>query len=205
MSESTYIPLALTVMLGPQILVPMLLITRKDPIKSSLAYILSVTATIVLTTYIYYFVIYTTHFHELSSHGEPIIKYVLACILFFVLIKTVVKRKKITHPPKWMKNVTDASLKKIALIGFMLIAFMPGDIAMEFTVGSLLNTNSHTLVQAIPFFCMVSFIASIPLLIYLSFGKKGNQLMTQLNSWLNTHGYVINIITLSIFIYLILF
>lgn len=205
MTDMTFVPLAFTVMLGPQVLVPMLLITRKDPIKSSLTYILSITSTIILTTAIYYFVIKATHFHKIASHGEPIFKYILACILFFILIKTIINRKKLTKPPKWMESVTESSLKKIFLIGFLLIAIMPGDIAMSFTVGGLLNTHNDTLISALPFFILVSFIATIPLLIYLSFGEKGHQLINKLNVWLNTHGYIINIITLSIFIYLILF
>ncbi|PWK18583.1 GAP family protein [Xanthomarina spongicola] len=205
MDNLTFVPLAFTVMLGPQILVPMLLITRKDPVKSSLVYILSITASIILTTYIYYFVIQATHFHKLSSHGKPYFKYLLAGILFYILIKTIINRKKLTKLPKWLESVKNATLSRIALIAFFLIALMPGDIAMSFTVGSLLNTHNSSILGAFPFFAMVSLISAIPLFVYWSFGKKGNQIMDKLNIWLNTHGYVINILTLSIFIFLILF
>ena len=54
MTNIPVLPLSLTVMLGPQILVAVLLITRKDPIKSSVIYITAVLATLILTTFIYY-------------------------------------------------------------------------------------------------------------------------------------------------------
>jgi hypothetical protein len=38
MGDIAILPFALTVMLGPQILVSMMLITRKDVVKSSLVY-----------------------------------------------------------------------------------------------------------------------------------------------------------------------
>ncbi|GGG52811.1 hypothetical protein GCM10010976_24870 [Bizionia arctica] len=103
-----------------------------------------------------------------------------------------------------MANINDAPLKKIALIAFLLIAIMPGDIAVIFTVAGFLNLKNSTLTEIIPFVSLVTFIASTPLLVYFSFGKKGNQLMSSLNNWLNTHGYLINVMTLMVFIYLIL-
>jgi hypothetical protein len=204
MSNLHFLPLALTVMLGPQILVPMLLITRKDPVKSSLVYIISLCTTIVLLTFIYYYIISATHLHDMSMHGKPIFKYLLVGILLFLIIRTIINRKKLTNPPKWMDDITNASLKKIALIGFLLIALMPGDVAVTFTVASFLDRDHVAFMDVFPFFALISLIASSPLLVYLSFGKKGNQIMTTLNNWLNTHGYLINILTLSVFIYLIL-
>jgi hypothetical protein len=140
----------------------------------------------------------------MSMHGEPIFKYVLVGILLFLIIRTIINRKKLTNPPKWMDDITNASLKKIALIGFLLIALMPGDVAVTFTVASFLDRDHVAFMDVFPFFALISLIASSPLLVYLSFGKKGNQIMTTLNNWLNTHGYLINILTLSVFIYLIL-
>ncbi|WP_188465361.1 GAP family protein [Bizionia arctica] len=204
MSNLHYLPLALTVMLGPQILVPMILITRKDPVKSSLVYILTLSTSLCFFTFLYYYLISTTHMHTMSMHGKPIFKYLLVGIFIFLIIKNIINRKKLTKPPKWMANINDAPLKKIALIAFLLIAIMPGDIAVIFTVAGFLNLKNSTLTEIIPFVSLVTFIASTPLLVYFSFGKKGNQLMSSLNNWLNTHGYLINVMTLMVFIYLIL-
>lgn len=204
MSESTIIPLSLTIMLGPQILVAMLLITRKDAIKSSLTYILSLVLTLVCITYFYYKIIDLTSFHKIAISGKPVIKYILVGILLIILMGTIKNRKKITESPKWMTNVLSCSLKKIALFGFMLIALMPADVAIEFTIGNLLNTSKAHFTSIIPFFIAVLIIASMPLLVYLSLGKKGPEKMEKTNTWLNTHGYIINIVVLLLYIFLLL-
>lgn len=191
-------------MLGPQILVAMLLIARKDAVRSSLIYIISVIVTLVTTTYLYYVIGAGLNLHHLSISGRPIFKYVIVAILVFILIRTIIKRKKLTREPKWMADLSDCSLKRIALIGFMLIALMPADIAMEFTVGNLINSNEGEFRDAVPFFLSVLVIASLPLIAYLIFWEKRPEIMQKVNNWLNTHGYLINVIILSLFIYLTL-
>lgn len=204
MTEATIIPLSLTIMLGPQILVAMLLITRKDAIKSSLIYIISLLSSLIGIIYFYYKIIGITNFHKISIAEKPIIKYILVAILFFVLIITIKNRKKITASPKWMTDVLTSSLKKIAIIGFMLIAIMPADVAIEFTIGNLIHTNNSDFSSIIPFFIAVLIIASTPLLVFLSLGKNGPAKMEKTNVWLNTHGYVINVVVLSLYIFLLL-
>lgn len=204
MSESNIIPLSLTIMLGPQILVAMLLITRKDAVKSSLVYILSLLTTLICITYFYYKIIGLTDFHKTAISGKPIIKYILVAMLFFILVKTIKNRNKITEKPKWMVDVVSCSLKEIILIGFLMIAIMPADIAIEFTIGNILNTSKSAFTSIIPFFIAVLIIASTPLLIYLSLGKKGPKKMEETDLWLNTHGYIINVVVLSLYIFLIL-
>ncbi|SHH00041.1 GAP family protein [Winogradskyella jejuensis] len=204
MADITILPLALTVMLGPQILVGMLLITRKDPIKSSLTYIVSLISTLILTTYIFYWLTSVTDFHKITISNRPVIKYLLIALLIFLIVRSIVNRNQITEPPKWMQGITTASLGKIFLIGLGLIAFMPTDIAIAFTVGNFLNDNSNHFLEALPFFVAVVFISFIPLLIYFLIGKKGHKYLENVNDWLNTHGYIINIIVLSFFIFLLL-
>ncbi|WP_435416195.1 GAP family protein [Polaribacter aestuariivivens] len=204
MEDIAILPLALTVMLGPQILVGMLLITRKDPIKSSLIYILAIVSTLIFTTYIYYSIANTTSLHKASIGGKPIIKYFLIALFIFLIIRSIVNRKKITEPPKWMQGISTSSLSKIFLIGFSLIAFMPTDIAIAFTVGNILNSESSSFTSALPFFGAVLCISMLPLLLYFSLGSNGSKKLEKVNIWLNTHGYVINVIVFSFFIFLLI-
>ncbi|KOY51963.1 GAP family protein [Polaribacter dokdonensis] len=204
MDDIAILPLALTVMLGPQILVGMLLITRPDAIKSSLIYISTLLLTLIATTSIYYFLVQSIDFQNFSVGGRPALKYILIALFIFLIIKSFVTRNKITEPPKWMTGLATSSYKKIALIALSLIAFMPTDIVIAFSVGNILNQNSSSLLGAIPFFAAVFFIASVPLLLYFSLGSKASTTLAKVNAWLNTHGYVINIIVLAFFIYLLL-
>jgi len=204
MSGFSIIPLAITVMLGPQILVAMLLIARKGPVKSSLAYIISVSATIVLTTLLYYYIITVTGMHKATASGKPIFKYILAAILFLLIIRTFFNRKKMTKTPRWITGIATASIGKIMVIGFLLIAIMPGDIACAFSVAGFIKSNHSNFLIALPFFAVVASIASLPLAVYLIAGKKGQPYIDKADNWLNTHGYLLNIIVLSVFIVMLL-
>ena len=206
MTGVSILPLALTVMLGPQILVAILLVTTKKPVQSSLVYILAVTLTIICTTTLAYFIISISDIHQASHSGNKgsILKYILVGLLAFAMIRTFINRKKLTAMPKWMSNITTSSLKRIFVIGVMLIAFVPTDIAMALTVGGFIVHSKGILSDAIPFFSLVALIASIPLLMFLSMGKRGAQNMEKINIWLNSHGWVINMIIYPLFIYLLL-
>ena len=204
MTDIAILPLALTVMMGPQILVGMLLITRKDPVRSSAVYILAIISTLILTTYIYYSISKYTGLHEISVGGKPIIKYILIVLFIVLIIRAIINRNKTTNPPKWMRGVTTTSLSKVFSIGLSLIAFMPTDIAISFTVGNLLNAESNSFVEALPFFAAVLCISLLPLTIYFSLGKNGPKHLEKVNIWLNTHGYIINVTVLTFFIFLLI-
>ncbi|NER09814.1 Sap, sulfolipid-1-addressing protein [Muriicola jejuensis] len=205
MSETAILPLALTVMLGPQILVGMLLIMRKDAIKSSLIYILSIVSTLMLTTFLYYKLIENTDLHNVSMGGRPFLKYVLILFFIILIIRSVINRNKITKPPKWMKGISSASLSEIFFIGFFLIAFMPTDVIVAFSVGNILNGESGNFWDALPFFGAVLLVSLFPLTIYFSLGRsKRAKYLENVNNWLNTHGYLINVVVMVFFIILML-
>ena len=191
-------------MLGPQIIVAILLITRKDPIKSSLIYISSILVTLIGTTFMYYMLVDITGFQRTTLGGKPMLKYVMVAFIIFLIIRLIVNRHKVTKPPKWMQSIASASLRKIFIIGISLIAFMPADIVATFSVGSLLNSNPNGFIAALPFFTTVTLIAATPLICYVLLGKKGPEYLQKVNHWIDSHGYVINIIVLMFFIYLIL-
>ena len=179
MTDDAILPLALAVMLGPQILVGMLLITRKDPIKSSLVYIVAVISTLIFTTYLYYSISTNIGLHEISIGGRPLLKYSLIAIFIFLIIRSIINRTKITEPPKWMQGISTNSLGKIFLINVCLIAFMPTDIAIAFTVGNLLNSESGSFLEALPFFGAVLLISILPLTIYFVLGTGGPKYLAE--------------------------
>lgn len=204
MTDIAILPLALTVMLGPQILVGMLLITRKDAIKSSLVYILAIMSTLTMTIFLYYSISKFAGLKEVSFGDRPMVKYFLILLFIYLIIRSIINRNKITEPPKWMQKISTSSLGRIAVLGFCLIAFMPTDIVIAFTVGNLLNNESVSFMSVLPFLGAVLFISFLPLIIYFLLGKNGPNYLEKVNSWLNTHGYIINVIVLSFFIFLLL-
>ncbi|WGK64986.1 GAP family protein [Croceiramulus getboli] len=197
------LPLALTVMLGPQILVAMLLVTREDAVSSSLVYVSAVGITLLTTTYVYYRLAQATDLHTLAVGNRPSFRYVLILLFIYLIGRSILNRKQITEPPKWMQGITKASYGKIFALGCALIAFMPTDIAVSFSVGSLLHSQDLIFWKILPFLGVVMIIAALPLLFFLALGSRGPQYLQQVNQWLNTHGYLINVILFSYFIFLL--
>ena len=192
-------------MLGPQILVGMLLIMRKDAIKSSLIYTSSIVSTLILTTYIYYSLIQNTNLHNASIGGRPVLKHLLILLFIVLIIRSIIHRNKITEPPQWMQGISSASILEIFIIGLCLIAFMPTDIIVAFSVGKILNSESSSFTDAIPFFGAVLLISLLPLIIYLFIGGSKRAIyLENANNWLNTHGYLINVVVMAFFIFLML-
>ena len=205
MYETSIIPLALTVMMGPQIIVALLLVTHPKPIKSSLVYILSILITLVVTTAIYYYLFDLLDFKEQSGAGNhSLIKSMIVLLIGYLLIRTFLRRKKLTEKPKWMTSIVSASPWKISKMGFLLIALMPTEIAMEITVAGMIVEHQGTLLDAMGFFSMVTFIAALPILIYWLLGSYGNKVIDSVNNWLNTHGWVVNSVVYLFFVYLLL-
>lgn len=203
MTDISIIPLALTVMLGPQILVGMLLITRQDAIRSSLIYSVAVASTLMLTTFIYYAIATYTGIHKIEIGNKPILKYFLVLLFVFLIIRSILNRNNITEPPKWMKSIKTASLSRIFILGFSLIAFMPTDIIVSFSVGSLLTNSESPYLDFLPFFSAVLLITFSPMLLYFLLGKNRTNYLKKVNKWLNTNGYMINVIVLVYFITLL--
>ena len=81
---------------------------------------------------------------------------------------------------------------------------MPTDIMAMLTVGVNLTQNDSPLSAAVPFFLATLLIAALPLLCYLLFRRQATALMPRLRDWMNSHGWLINIIVCVIFVFLLL-
>jgi hypothetical protein len=71
------------------------------------------------------------------------------------------------------------------------------------TVGVNLAQNNASLLAALPFIALTVFIAALPVLFYLLFRRRAQQLMPKVREWMNTHSWLVNIIVYVIFILLI--
>ena len=203
MNGLSIIPLAITVILGPQITVSILLLTEQKPVQKSIVYILGITFGIICLTFLTYTIISNYHFNAPNPAYQRDIKVASTILLVYLMLKNFLQRKKLTQKPKWMQSLQHASLKSIFLMGLGLVLFMPADIGVAVSVGAILVAKSETLIQAIPLFCAVTFFISIPLGIYLLLGQRGPKLMEKVNHWINNNGWVINQIVYTMFVYLI--
>jgi hypothetical protein len=203
--STAILPLAITMMAGPQEMTAIVFVTHPTPVKVSLAFLVGVTAAMVLGTSIYYVLAGTIDLGDSSSNGSSgtIIQLVLAGLLALLAVRTYRHRETI-EPPKWLGRMMEASPRKALMMGFLLIFVMPTDIASMVTVAVNLQQNGNSLIDALPFWGLTLLVAALPILAYLLLGKRAKTAMPKVRDWMYANSWLVNIIVLAIFIVLIL-
>jgi uncharacterized membrane protein YtjA (UPF0391 family) len=207
--QAQILPLAITMMAGPQILTAILRITGPNPIKPSAAYVGAVALASASVTALLMIVIglldSKTGFSQ--TGGEPsqaakVLQSVFIALLIAFAIKNWRHRDEIKQP-KWMAAMQDADAKKCFTLGFTLIALMPTDLMAMSAVATNLVSNGLSYIDAAPFLLLTWFIAALPLLSYLVFRKRAIVAMPKVRDWMNDNSYLVNIALCVLFIYLI--
>lgn len=203
------LPLALTMMMGPQELSAIVFVTTPRAVKVSLAYIAGVALAATAGTAITTFVISALGANIVGSDSSSdtstgtVIQVVFVGLLIAFAIKSYVTRKT-SKPPKILASLMDASPAKAFKTALLLIFLMPTDIIVMITVGANMADNDLPFTAAIPFLLLTVFIAALPLLSYLVFGKKARTAMPNVRDWMNSNSWVVNIIVCVIFLAMIL-
>jgi Sap, sulfolipid-1-addressing protein len=207
--NSNVIPLAITMMAGPQIMSAIIFITHPRAVRMSLAFIagaaIGVTAGVIVTRGLASLLGSSTSFGDSSDPGAlgTIIQFVLVGLLIVLAIRNYVKRATI-EPPKWLGALMEADEKKAFTLGLLLLTIFPSDAMVLLTVGANLEQNGDTVFDALPFIGLTVLIAAAPLLAYLLFRRRAVEAMPKVRDWMNTNSWLVNITVLVIFIVLIL-
>jgi hypothetical protein len=204
------IPLAITMNAGPQIMSAIIFVTASKPLKLSAAFLAGVAIAVTVGITITY-----TLANLLSnsiSLGDPsdsgslghIIQYLLVGLLVFLSIKYYVRRETI-EPPRWLGAMENAKPRTAFVAGLLLLSVFPSDLVILVTVGINLAHSNASLLAALPFVAATIFIAALPVLAYLLFRRRAQQVMPKVRDWMNTNSWLVNIIVYIVFILLILF
>jgi hypothetical protein len=203
------IPLAITMNAGPQIMSAIIFITANKPLKLSAYFlagvVIAVTAGVTLT-----YTLATTLGNSISL-GDPsdsgslgnIFQYLLVGLLVFLSIKNYVGRETI-EPPGWLGALQNANPRTAFMTGLLLLSVFPSDLVILVTVGVNLAQNNASLLGAVPFIVATILIAALPVLSYLLFRRRAQQIMPKVRDWMNTNSWMVNIIVYVVFIVLIL-
>jgi Sap, sulfolipid-1-addressing protein len=203
------LPLAITMMAGPQIMSAIIFVTHARAIRMSLAFIagvaIGVTLGVALTRGLASLLGSNVSLGESGDTGSAatIIQIALILLLVASVIRNWVKRATI-EPPKWLGALMEADEKRAFALGLLLITIFPSDAIVLLTVGANLEQNSHSVADALPFIGLTVLIAALPLLGYLLFRRRAIQFMPKVRDWMNANSWAINIIVCVIFILLIL-
>jgi threonine/homoserine/homoserine lactone efflux protein len=203
------LPLAITMMVGPQIMSAIIFLTTSKPVKISTAFLAGVAIATIMGLVVLLTVV--SLLGNGVSLGEPskevsigkLIQYVLVGLLVALAVKNYLRRETI-EPPRWLGALQSADWKRALMTGVLVIWLMPGDIIVMLTVGVNLVHNDAGLVAALPFIGATLLVAALPLLLYLLFHRRAQRLMPRVRDWMNTHSWLLNIITCAVFIALIL-
>lgn len=203
------LPLAITMMVGPQIMAAIIFLTTPKPVKISASFIAAVgiatTAGLIVTGALAA-LLGGVSLGDSSNAGSlgNLIQYLLVGLLVVLAVKNYVNRETV-EPPQWMGTLQNADWKTALKTGLLVILLMPSDIIIMLTVAVNLEQNDLGLVAALPFIVATVLIAALPLLLYLLFHRRAQRLMPQVRDWMNTHSWLVNVIACVIFIVLITF
>ncbi|MEU0842562.1 GAP family protein [Streptomyces sp. NPDC005962] len=203
------LPLAVTMMAGPQIVAAVILVTTARPVRVSSAFLLGVavatTVGVAITRGIFALLGNAVAPGHPSDRGSvaTIVQLVLVGLLVLVAVKNFVRRESV-EPPKWLGSLMEAGPLRALSTGLLVILLMPSDIVVLLTVGASLEQHRAALAEALPFIGATVLIAALPLLVYLVFRTRAQRAMPRLREWLNTHSWVVNIAACLLFIVLIL-
>lgn len=203
------LPLAITMMAGPQIMSAIIFVTTARPIRASLAFLLGVlvSTTVGVTIMRGIAEAFGNAVHiGGESKGPQTLGIVLQCLLVGVLVVAAIRSylgRKTAEPPKWLGHLLEATPATALKTGLLLILVMPSDLVIMLTVGLNLKHHDLGLVAAIPFIAATLLVAALPLLIYVLFHHRAAAAMPTVRDWMNSHSWLVNIIVYLVFIALI--
>jgi hypothetical protein len=201
------LPLAITMMAGPQIMSAIVFITGDDPVRKSFAFVVGVP--IAMSVGILVFMGLAGLFDDtLRDEAEPstaakVIQIALVGLLIAAAIKAYLGRET-AEPPKWLGGLQQASAGRAFALGLLLLSLFPSDFTILLTVGVNLASNDVPFTHALPLIGLTTLIAALPVLSYLLFRRRAEVAMPKVRDWMNSNSWLINIFVYAIFIFLIL-
>jgi hypothetical protein len=203
------LPLAITMMAGPQIMSAIIFLTTSRAVKLSVSFILGVAIATVVG--LVFALALLSVLGEGVSLGDPsnegsigkLIQYALVALLIALAIKNYVRRESV-EPPRWLGALQVADRRMALKTGLLVIWLMPGDIIVLLTVAANVEQNDAGFLAALPFIAATLLVAALPLLLYLLFHRGAEQFMPRVREWMNTHSWLLNVITCIVFIALII-
>jgi hypothetical protein len=186
------LPLAITMLAGPQIMSAIIFVTSTKPVRTSAAFITGVaiaaTVGVLIAITVASLLDSNLSLGDSSDSGSTghIVQYLLVGLLVALAIKNYVRRETV-EPPKWLGTLQSADAKRAFSVGFLVILLMPSDVIVLLTVGVNLSQNNAGLLAALPFIVATVLLAALPLLLYLLFYRRAQRLAPELRDWMSAH------------------
>lgn len=205
------LPLAITMVVGPQILASIIFVTSKrDPVKVSASYLLGMICAIaIFITAV--FIIARSFGISADAHGNAPKKVTTTELILVGLLVAAALRSYLgratAKPPKWLGKLQSFTPRGAFKLAFLLIWLMPGDFIVMLTVGLHLAGNGSAatdILSLVPFLGLVMLLAGAPLLGFIIFRKRATRVMPKVRDWIQHNSWLVSILVYLVFIYLIL-
>jgi hypothetical protein len=186
--------------MGPQILTSIFLVTSKEPVKNSIAMIIGVVLAASLSLLIWYGLSSALGISPPSGSGPSTADYVVAGLLAVVGIHTFLGRGT-ASVPKWMTALQEAEPKRAFTLAFLLILLMPTDIVAVISTTRWLHDNHLSVGHGWPLVAATTLLMALPFLAYLLLGHRARDAMPRIRNWLTSNAWLVNIIVIVYFIF----
>src|SRR5918992_5529450 len=161
------LPLAFTMLAGPQIMSAIIFVTAPKALKLSAYFLAGVVIAVTVGVTITYTI--ATGLGNSVSLGDSsdsgslgnIIQYLFVGLLVFLSIKSYVGRET-SEPPRWLGAMQNATPRTAFLAGLLLLSIFPSDFVVLLTVGVNLAQHNASLLAAFPFIAATILLAALP-------------------------------------------
>jgi hypothetical protein len=203
------LPLAVTMMVGPQIISAIILVTTGRAVRVSCAFLagIAVAATAGVSAALAVFTLIGTAvpLGDPGDHGSAgwIVQGVLVLLLVAAAVRAYLRRAT-SEPPAWLRTLLDAGPGRAFATGLLVVLLMPSDVVVMLTVGANLAQHGSGPGAATPFVLATVAVAALPLLALLLFRRRARKAMPVVREWLSSHSWVVTITTCAVFVLLII-
>ena len=198
------LPLALIMVMGPQILTAIFLVTSQEPVKNSAAMLIGVLLAAWLSMLIWFGLYNVLGINPPSeSSGPGTADYVVAGLLAVVGIHTFLGRGT-ASVPKWMTALQSADPKRAFGLAAVLILLMPTDIVAVISTVHWLHKNDVGVLHGWPVVAACTALMALPILGYLLLGRRARNAMPGIRDWLTTNAWLVNLVVIIYFIWQLL-
>jgi hypothetical protein len=194
------LPLALIMVMGPQILTAIFLVTSGEPVKNSIAMLVGVLVAGSLSVLIWFKLYDVLGINPPSGSGPSTADYVVAGLLALLAIHTFLGRGDATVP-KWMTALQEAKPRRAFELAFLLILLMPTDIVAVISTVHWLHNKHDDVLHAWPVVAASVVLMALPIAGYLLLGRRAREAMPGIRDWLTGNAWLVNLVVIVYFIY----
>jgi hypothetical protein len=197
------LPLSLIMVMGPQILTSIFLVTSREPVKNSIAMLIGVVGAASLSLLIWFGIVKAFGIDPKEGGGPTTADWIVAGLLALAAIHTF-RGRGTASVPKWMSALQEAEPRRALTLGFLLILLMPTDIVAVISTANWLHDNGKDVLDGWPLVAATTLLMALPILAYLLLGRRAREAMPGIRDWLTTNAWLVNLIVIVYFIYQLL-